>query len=97
MGEIWREMVPDTISPQYNIGSQSVVGDLTWNPNGTLAQLAITDPINSNNQQTCNYTYDDLARLASDNCGTIWNETFTFDAFGNIQKRAPIYFTDPMC
>lgn len=28
----------------YNVNGQSVVGNLTWNPLGTLASLAITDP-----------------------------------------------------
>jgi len=31
-------------------------------------------------------TYDSLARLASANCGSIWGQTFSFDAFGNISK-----------
>lgn len=90
-------------SYQYTIGSQSVSGALTWNPNGTLSQLAITDPINTPDQQTCSYGYDDLARLASANCGSIWNETFSYDAFGNITKNAisgayswqPTYTTSP--
>jgi hypothetical protein len=56
---------------KYTVGAtpQSVVGNLTWNPNGSLAQLAITDPFNSANQQTCTYSQDDLARIASANCG----------------------------
>ncbi|MGA3325824.1 MAG: RHS repeat-associated core domain-containing protein [Terriglobia bacterium] len=93
----------------YNIGSQSVSGGLTWNPNGTLAKLAITDPIYSTDQQTCNYLYDDLARAASVSCqlepsGTPnWTQTFSFDPFGNIDKTGnndgtsflPTYTTSP--
>jgi RHS repeat-associated protein len=71
---------------KFNVGSNAVTGALTWNPNGTLGQLAITDPLNSSNAQTCNYTHDDLTRIASANCGSIWSQTFTFDAFGNINK-----------
>lgn len=71
---------------KYTVNGSSVVGNLTWSANGSLKTLAITDPFNSSNQQTCNYAYDDLARIASANCGSIWNETFAFDAFGNIQK-----------
>jgi hypothetical protein len=79
----------------YTVNSSSEVGTLTWNANGTLNQLAITDPFQfygPYNQQTCGYAYDDLARLASVNChlnpsGTAnWTQTFTFDAFGNINK-----------
>jgi hypothetical protein len=36
------------------------------------------------NTQTCNYTYDDLTRIKTANCGTPWNQTFSFDPFGNI-------------
>ena len=71
---------------KYTVNGSSVTGNLTWNANGSLKTLAITDAFNSSNQQTCNYAYDDLARIASANCGSIWNETFAFDAFGNIQK-----------
>ena len=71
---------------KFNVNGQSVVGNLTWNGNGSLEQLAITDPFNSANQQTCNYTHDDLARIASANCGSGWSQTFSYDAFGNLQK-----------
>jgi len=78
---------------KYTVGAtpQSVVGNLTWNANGSLAQLAITDPFNSANAQTCGYSHDDLARIASANCGTAANQTFTFDAFGNIDKSGSPY------
>ncbi len=71
---------------QYNVSAQSVIGTPTWNPNGTLGRLVITDPFNSSNAQTCNYTHDDLARIASANCGSIWSQTFSYDSFGNINK-----------
>jgi len=96
-------------SYQFNVNGQSMVGNTTWNANGTLNQLAITDPFNSSNQQTCNYVYDDLARAASVNCklnpsGTPnWTQTFSFDAFGNIDKTGsnggtsflPTYTSNP--
>ena len=74
---------------KFTIGStpQSVIGNLTWNANGTLRTLAITDPFNSANSQTCNYSYDDLARVAGVNCGTVWQQNFTFDPFGNLKKE----------
>src|SRR5205823_91629 len=42
--------------------------------------------------QTCNYLHDDLARIASANCGTPWSQTFTYDAFGNINKSGSVSF-----
>jgi hypothetical protein len=77
---------------KFNIGAtpQTVVGNLTWNPNGSLKTLQITDPFNAANAQTCNFSQDDLARLASANCGTAWNQTFAFDPFGNISKSATV-------
>jgi RHS repeat-associated protein len=77
---------------KFNIGAtpQSVVGDLTWSANGTLRTLAITDPFNSANAQTCTFTYDDLVRQSTANCGSAWNQNFSFDAFGNISKSATV-------
>src|SRR6202022_846976 len=54
---------------QYNVGSQSVVGRPTWNPNGSLGSLSITDPFNSSNTQSCSYSHDDLTRTTTANCG----------------------------
>jgi hypothetical protein len=69
---------------------ESVIGNLTWNPIGTLASLAITDPFNSTNAQTCNYSHDDLTRIASVNCGASkWQQNFSYDSFGNITKAVP--------
>jgi RHS repeat-associated protein len=70
----------------FNVNSQSVTGTLTWNPIGTLGKLVIVDPFNSTDAQTCTYGHDDLSRIGSDNCGTGWSQTFTYDAFGNINK-----------
>jgi len=59
---------------------------LTWNPNGTLKKLVIADTLNTADAQTCNYTYDDLSRLLTDNCGSVWNQSFSYDPFGNVTK-----------
>jgi hypothetical protein len=59
---------------------------LTWNANATVQSLAIVDAFNSGDTQTCNYGYNDIVRLASANCGTAANQTFSYDAFGNISK-----------
>jgi RHS repeat-associated protein len=75
---------------KFNVNGQSVVGNLTWNPNGTQASLAITDPFNSANAQTCSYSHDDLTRIASVNCGASkWQQNFSYDSFGNITKTVP--------
>lgn len=70
--------------------SQAAV--LTWNKNSTLQQLQITDQINTGNTQTCAFGYDDLARIASANCGTPWSQTFGFDPFGNLSKTGSASF-----
>lgn len=75
-----------------SVGSQTLTGALTWNTNGSLANLGITDQFNSSNNQNCAYAYDDLARLASVNCGTVWSQTFSYDAFGNISKSGSVAF-----
>jgi RHS repeat-associated protein len=73
-------------------------GDLTWNANGSLKILAITDPFNASDSQTCNFLYDDLGRIGrppgssanSVDCGaTKWQQYFTYDAYGNIKKFVP--------
>ena len=68
-------------------GGSSLTGNLTWNGNGSLAQLGIVDQFYPVNSQTCTYTHDDLARINKVDCGsTQWGQTFSFDAFGNITK-----------
>ena len=55
--------------------------------NSTLQQLAITDGFPSTTDtQTCTYSYDDMVRVASANCGSVAGQTFTYDPFGNINK-----------
>jgi hypothetical protein len=73
-----------------NVGATSNAGALNWSSNGTLNQLQITDTINSANTQTCNHSYDDLLRLSGTNCGSLWSQGFTYDAFGNITKSGSI-------
>jgi RHS repeat-associated protein len=67
------------------VGSQTANYALGWNTDGTLNQLAINDPFNSANSQTCNFTYDERTRIKSTSCG-VWAQTFNFDAFGNTTK-----------
>ncbi len=77
---------------QFNVNGQSVTGALTWNANGTLQKLNITDPFNAANTQNCSYSHDDLVRIASANCGSVWSQTFSYDAFGNITKTGSSQF-----
>ena len=80
-------------SYQFSVNSQSDSGSLTWNANGTLGNLLITDALNSADTQSCAYAFDDLKRVASVNCGSVWAQTFGYDAFGNITKSGSMSFT----
>jgi YD repeat-containing protein len=85
---------PNTLRmTQYSFaGSNGTLsGTLTWNPNGSLQQLVVADPVNSADVQTCTYSADDLARLASVSCnsGATWGQQFSYDPFGNITKTVP--------
>jgi len=74
----------------FTVNSQTDIGALNWNTNGTLNQLKITDSITgTSDSQTCNYLYDDLRRLSTAGCGVLWTQNFTYDAFGNITKNVP--------
>jgi RHS repeat-associated protein len=82
---------------KFTVGSspQSLVGNLTWNSNGTLQTQNISDPFNSTNTQNCSYSYDDLSRLASGTCGGAAAQTFAYDPFGNINKSGSPYSFQP--
>jgi RHS repeat-associated protein len=87
---------PNTLrTTSYSVGltGGTFTGSLNWNPNGTLGSQQTIDPFNSTDNQTCNYTHDDLVRIASVNClsgsTNIWNQDFTYDPFGNITKTVP--------
>jgi RHS repeat-associated protein len=75
----------------FNVNGQSVIGKPAWNPNGTLHTFQVTqDPFDSSNVQTCTYAYDDVARISSANCGSVWSQNFSFDPFGNITKSGSL-------
>jgi len=77
---------------KFNVNGQALVGSPTWNANASLQKLVIADPFNSTDNQTCNYTADDLSRIASANCGSVWSQTFGYDAFGNLAKSGSMQF-----
>ena len=72
----------------------TIAGTLTWNANGTLQFLNVSDGYNSSDTQNCSYAYDDFERVASVNCVNgstkIWNQGFSYgsDAFGNLTKSS---------
>jgi len=76
----------------FNVSSKSVKGTLAWNPNGTLQNLSISDPFNAPNTQNCAYLYDDMSRVCSANCGSAWQQAFSYDQFGNISKSGSMSF-----
>jgi RHS repeat-associated protein len=87
---------PNTLRmTQYSVALNggTISGTLTWNQNGSLNQLVVADPFNSADVQTCNYTADDLSRIASATCmngsTNVWGQTFSYDSFGNITKTVP--------
>ena len=55
----------------FTVGStpQTEAASLYWNASGTLNLLAIIDPFNSADTQTCSYGYDGLARVSGVGCG----------------------------
>jgi RHS repeat-associated protein len=77
---------------QFNVNGQAVTGALTWNQNTSAQKLVVTDAFNSSDSQTCTYSHDDLSRLSSANCGSVWSQTFGYDAFGNITKSGSSSF-----
>jgi len=89
----------------FTVGAtpKSMAGGLTWNQNGTLRTLAITDGFNAGGTQTCNFGtssvtgYDDLGRLISINCGSAWAQAFSYDQFGNITKSGSLNWACIAC
>ncbi|MBV9269103.1 MAG: RHS repeat protein, partial [Acidobacteriaceae bacterium] len=77
---------------QFVVNGTAATSNLTWNANGTLLQLAVNDPFNGSDTQTCTNSYDDLMRLTTNNCGSVWSQTFSYDPFGNIAKSGSVSF-----
>jgi hypothetical protein len=82
---------------EFEVGNTpaNLTGTLSWNPNGTLGQLAVTDGFNADGTETCysnssgslGYGYDDLERLIEFDCGSgHWGQEFTYDQYDNLSK-----------
>ena len=80
---------------EFTINGQSETGALTWNSNGTLGQLVITDPFNSGDNQTCSYVHDDLVRISTASCGSVWSQNFTYDPLATLWLAAAVRFRLP--
>ncbi|HEY7839203.1 MAG TPA: hypothetical protein VIC54_11465, partial [Terriglobales bacterium] len=74
----------------FNMGSYADSGTLTWNFEGSLGLLAVSDTIpgTSDNNTLCSFSEDDLGRLASADCGAAESQAFSYDAFGNMTTDA---------
>ncbi len=71
----------------FAVNGNADVGRMTWNANGTMTGLSINDSIpGTGDSQSCSFTYDDLGRSSGVNCGAVWQQSFSYDAFGNIDK-----------
>lgn len=75
-----------TTQYQFYVGPANTKGVLSWNANGSLGSLAITDGFNAGGTHTCSFSYDDIARLTVDNCGAVWSQTFSYDQYDNLTK-----------
>lgn len=84
----------------FSVNGQTDTGQLNWNSNGSLGSLGITDNISgTTDTENCTFTYDDLGRIGgkdgngySVDCGSKWQQLFTYDAFGNIVKSGTSSF-----
>jgi YD repeat-containing protein len=86
---LWDAPSQNMTQYQFTLNGVNDKGVLTWNPNGTLKTLAITDSIaGSGDTHTCNTGHDDLVRITSWNCGAFYTESYAFspDYAGNVTK-----------
>lgn len=80
---------------QFNVGTKNLLGTLNWSTNGTLGSLAVVDGFSSLNTQTCVFSYDDVARLVADNCGSVWSQTYQYDQYDNLNQFGNQPWTAP--
>src|SRR6185312_6299156 len=77
---------------QFTVNGTTDTGALSWNSNGSLGELHITDGLSgTSDSRDCTYLHDDLRRLAKTTCGTdVW--TYAPDLFGNLKTSGPTSF-----
>jgi len=83
---------------EFEVGNtpKNITGTLTWNTNGTLAEVQIVDGFYSGGTETCysnssalplHYGYDDWGRLVEFDCGTgKWGQQYSYDVYDNLAK-----------
>ena len=85
---------------EFEVGNTpaNLEGTLTWNPNGTLANVAVVDGFNSGGSSTCysdsnswlGYGYDDWGRLLAFDCGSGNVAEYTqYDIYDNVTMTIP--------
>jgi hypothetical protein len=77
----------------FNINGQTDTGTLTLNPNGTLAKLVVANQLYPADDQTCTLTHDDLGQVTSQNCGSPFNTTYSYDEFANVTATGTSAFS----
>lgn len=80
---------------KFTVNGSSFTANLGWNANGTVQTQNIVDGFNAADTQNCSYSYDDIVRITSANCGSAASQTFSFDPFGNINKAGSPYSFQP--
>lgn len=70
----------------FTVGGKTMAGSPSWNAIGSLGSLGITDGFNAGGAMTCAFSYDDIARLGSSNCGTPGSWTYGYDQYDNLTK-----------
>ncbi|MGH3634653.1 MAG: hypothetical protein ACRDTS_11275, partial [Mycobacterium sp.] len=88
------QMKQYTFTVGQGANAKTDVGQLWWNPDGTLSELSIADAVpNTADSEICNFTQDQLGRLASASCSNgstnLWGQNFSLDPFGNLSKSVP--------
>jgi len=91
---LWDANSGNIAKATFTVGGTTDTHTYTWNPNGTLQKLVVADNLSSADNQTCTTSDDDIGRLTSWNCGSLYNESYAYsnDAFGNITKSGSLSF-----
>jgi RHS repeat-associated protein len=93
----YANFAPNTVTHTIGTATNNTIAYTpVWNSNGTLQSLQTVDKFaGAANSKTCAFSYDDLVRISTDNCGSAWNESFTYDLFGNITKAGSLIWPPP--
>jgi RHS repeat-associated protein len=85
---------------EFEVGNTpaNLTGTVTWNPNGTVKNVAVVDGFNSGGSSTCysdsnswlGYGYDDWGRLLAFDCGSGNVAEYTqYDIYDNVTQTVP--------